>query len=176
MDKNALYEVTTIMEKDDLRKFLYLTTFRKKFITIPLIFIVAAFCSFFTVFMVGNFNLTKFLFIWLILIIIAFGVICFKIELKIKKEINIQNSGNFRSQQIITFYENYVIATNKSAKGTYKIKYNKFYQIQETKNYLVIYNSANSASLVRKKDIDAESQHKIKEFLKRKLGKRFKKI
>ena len=176
MDKNALYEVTTIMEKDDRRKFLYLTTFRKKSITIPLIFLIAAVCSFFTVYMNGNFNFMKFLSIWLILIIIAFGAICFKIELKSKKGINIQKTGNYRSQQTITFYENYIIATNKSAKGTYKIKYDKFYQIQETKNYFIIYNSANSASLVRKKDIDVESQYEIKDFLHRKLGKRFKRI
>jgi len=176
VDKNALYEVTTIIEKDDLRKFLYLTTFRKKFITIPLIVLIAAVCSFFTVYMIGNFNLIKFLLIWLILIIIAFGVISFKIELKSKKEINLQKIGNYRSEQTITFYENYVIATNKSAKGTYKIKYSKLYQIQETKNYYIIYNSAKSASLIRKKDIDVGSQNKIKDFLHRKLGKQFKKI
>jgi len=176
VDKNALYEVTTIIEKDDLRKFLYFTTFRKKFITIPLIVLIAAVCSFFTVYMIGNFNLIKFLLIWLILIIIAFGVISFKIELKSKKEINLQKIGNYRSEQTITFYENYVIATNKSAKGTYKIKYSKLYQIQETKNYYIIYNSAKSASLIRKKDIDVGSQNKIKDFLHRKLGKQFKKI
>ena len=174
MDRNALYEVTTIMEQEDIRKFLYLTTFRKKTITIPLIILIAAVCSFFTVNMIGNFDIMKFLPIWLILIIIAFGAMCFKIEFKSRKGINSQKTGNYRPQQTITFYENYIIATNKSAKGTYKIKYNKIYKIQETKNYFIIFNSETSASLVRKKDIDVEIQDKLKDFLYRKLGKQFK--
>jgi len=176
VSKNVLYEVTTKMEKEDYRKFSYLTIFRRKYVTILLIALLAAIGSAFAVFADGDFKIIKFLLIWFILILTAFVAIFLRVEYKNLKRQNLNLAGMSNQKQIITFYENYLTAANENVKKFNKIKYDNLYQVFESKDYYIVYSTQNSASLIRKKDIDVEYRDEIYEFITRKLGKRFKKI
>lgn len=174
-NQNPLYEITTRMDKDDYRKFSYLTVFRKKGRTILLIIVLAAAGAGLTMMMDGTFSLLKFLFIWLILIPTAFAAIFVRTEYKAMNWMNLVRAGAASARQTLVFYEDYLIAKDDTNNSS-KIKYDKLYQVLETKDYYFIHVSASSASMLRKRDIDDEDQAGFQKFLKVKLGERYKKL
>ena len=173
---NVLFEITTSMDKEDYRKFSYLSIFKKKYLTISLIIILAGVGAAFAVFAYGDMDPIKFLVTWIGLVIIAFGAICLRVEYKNLKMMSMARAGLANLKQVIRFYENYLIAESENVKGSNKIKYDKLYQILESNDYYIIYANANSASLIRKKDIKEEEQDGFYRLLKIKLGNRYKKI
>ncbi|HVI42560.1 MAG TPA: YcxB family protein [Anaerovoracaceae bacterium] len=174
--KNVLYEITTRMEKEDYRRFSYLTIFKKKYQTILLIILLAAIGAAFAVFADEIFSVPKFLLIWAMLIVTAFAAISVRVEYKSFNRTGQIRAGMASVEQTITFYENYLIAESDISKGSNKIKYDRLYQVLETKDYYLIYASANSASLIRKMDIDDEDRANFQNFIQVKLAKRYKKI
>ena len=172
-NQDALFDIVTKMEKDDHRKFQYLIAFSKKEQTIGLIVLLAAAGAGLDAMMAGSFSLPRFLLIWLILIATAFAAIFLRTEYKAFKrssEIGIGIKGN---RQRLTFYENYLIAAEDNVPGTNKIKYEKLFQVNETKDYYIIYASAAKASMLRKIDIDEEDQEDFRKFLRTKMGSRY---
>ena len=172
-NQNALYEITTRMEKEDYRKFSYLIAFRNKVRTILLIILLAAIGAGLWVFMDEIFSVPKFLGVWVILIITAFAAIFLRVEYKAYNRSNQIRAGLAGNRQTITFFENYLIAQADDVKTNNKIKYENLYQALETEAYYIIYASASNASMIRKKDIDEEERTDFNKFLKIKFGTRY---
>lgn len=148
MEEKILFTIKTKMDKEDYRKFLYLATFKKSPIIIPIILLIAAIGAGIIAFENGNFNIIDFLIAWVFMTLLVFGTICFKVEHKNKKRIETDKIGTFGTYQTISFCDDYVI----------------------------VINNANMASLIRKKDIEDEYKTEIIRFLKEKLGKSFRTI
>lgn len=176
MEEKILFTVKTKMDKEDYRKFLYLATFKKSPIIIPIILLIAAIGAGIIAFENGNFNIIDFLIAWVFMTLLVFGTICFKVEHKNKKIIKTDKIGTFGTYETISFCEDYVIVINDSVEGKSKIRYEQFYGLLESKEYLIFYYNANMASLIRKKDIEDEYKTEIIRFLKEKLGKSFRTI
>lgn len=176
MEEKILFTVKTKMDKEEYRKFLYLATFKKSPIIIPMILLIAAIGAVIIAFENGSFNSIAFLIMWGLMTILAFVTICFKVEHKNKKRTKTDRVGTFGTYQTILFCEDYVIVVNDSIEGKSKIRYDQFYGVLESKEYLIFYYNANMASLIRKKDIDDEYKIEIIKLLKKKFGKIFKTI
>jgi hypothetical protein len=173
-NQNALYEITTSMDKEDYRKFSYLTIFRKKSQTALLIIAIAVGGAVLFTMMEGGFSVPKFLIIGLILIPTELAAIFLTVEYKAYKRMSLIRVGLESARQHITFYDNYLTA--EDAKGHSKIKYEKLYQVLETKDYYFIYAGESSASMVRKMDIHEEDRAGFNQFLKAKMGTRYKSL
>ena len=172
--KNVLYEIATRMDKEDYRKFSYLIAFRKKYQTLAKIVLLAAIGAGIWAFTDEIFSVPKFFGIWVILIATAFAAIFLRTEYKAFNRMNQARAGIISVSQTISFYENYLIAEEETVKGSNKIKYDRLYQVLELEDYYIIYAGANSASMIRKKDIAEEDRADFRIFLRAKLGQRYK--
>lgn len=178
MSSSVLFEITTQMDKDDYRKFSYLTIFKRRYYTIFLIVLLAAVGALFAIFSIGqgSFDLIKFLLIWLGLIITEFAAIFLRVEYQSMKKMSMASVGLINRKQNLFFYENYLTAGNEKGKESHKIKYDKLFQILESKDYYLIYSNSSSASLIRKIDIHRSYQVDFQKFLQAKLGNRYQQI
>ena len=173
---NKLFTVKTSMEKEDYRKFLYTATFLRSKIIIPFIFIISGIVAAFLAYGQGQFNKIEFIIMWIVLVIVAFLTIIFKVERKNKQRIKTDKTGVFNSEEILDFYEDFLIIKSTVFEGESKIKYNQFYQVLESKDYFLNYFNMNQASLIRKKDMDAETTKKLRRLYQEKMGEKYRKI
>lgn len=173
-NQNALFDFVTKMEKDDFRKFMYLITFNRKKHTISRVILLAAAASGLDVMTRALFTPLRFLVVWMIFIVVGFAAIFLRTEYKASKRWGEVGAGLNSNNEKLTFYENYLIAVENNASGSNKIKYDDLFQIKETKDYYIIFASESAASMIRKIDIEEEERDDFREFLKRKMGSRFK--
>lgn len=174
-NQSALYEITTEMDKNDYRKFSYMTIFKKKVKTVLLILLLATVGSGLAATMIDTYSVPKILLIWVILVAACFAAIFLRVEYKAMNRMNQVRLGLTGGRQYLTFYENHLIAEQENVKGSNKIKYDNLRQVLETGDYYIIYAGANSASMIRKIDIHKEDREEFGNFLKRRLGDRYKK-
>jgi len=158
--EQIIYTIKTTMEKSDYRKFLYLATFCRNKITIPIIAIIALVGSLLLNWSLYQLNLTAIILYWLFFFALALGTVCFKVERKNKVRIKTDLTGTFDSLNILTFYEDKVVMENDLLKSTAELKYNQFFSVLESKDYFIFYLTANQASLIRKKDVDSFDEFK----------------
>ncbi len=59
-------------------------------------------------------------------------------------------------------------------KGKSKIKYYKFYEVIETKNYFIIYFNRRQASIIRKIDLEDSLVDELRDLLTGKIGNKYK--
>lgn len=175
-NQEALFDILTRMEKDDYRKFSYMTVFSNMKKTVSLMILLAAAGSGLAAMMEGSFSLPRFLVIWLILIATCFAAIFLRTEYKAFMRTGEVRTGLKGDRQRLTFFESYLIAAQDNVPGTNKIKYDKLFEVKETEDYYVIYASAGSASLLRKIDIHEDDREDFRNFLRTKMGTRYKDI
>lgn len=166
--------INTIMSKKDYRNFLYIATFRKNKLIIPMLALIALFGSVIIGSENGHFNLTKLIISWVLLFALAIMVVIFKVERKNTKRIKTDKTGAFDSVNTLKFYEDRMVMENETLKSKGELKYNQFFALMESKDYFIFYLTANQASLVRKKDID--DLDAFKEFIVGKFKGRYKSI
>lgn len=162
MDK-IKFKIETTIEKEDYRKFLYIATFCRNKIVIPMIAAIALIGSLLINWNSCRLNWIALIITWVFLFVLAIVVICFKVERKNKLRITTDNTGTFGSITILNFYYDKVVMENKSLKSTIELKYNQFFGIMECKDYFIFYLTANQASLIRKKDVN--NLNEFKEFI-----------
>ncbi|MFA9466338.1 MAG: YcxB family protein [Velocimicrobium sp.] len=174
MNDNKLFQFTSKMEKDDYKKFLYITTFRKSYQTIVSLLLFASiatalFCRLlnqsapFTIFII---------FILILLILLSF--LLFKLDRQVNTLFSINKKTSFEKKQTITLYDTYLTASNRMSQGETKTDYCNIHELYETSEYLIFYFNKSLASPVRKKDIPTEQYQLIISFLKSKLEHRYK--
>lgn len=171
---NQLYQINTTMEREDYRNFLYLITFGKNPSILLAILTMSCFLSLFISFFTNGFQIKNFLIITFFMFLVTISTLCMRLESKVRKKYGIANKENLKKEQTVILFDNSIEATNRSNNGTTVVSYEDFYEIWETKNYLFFYFSKDLCSLIRKQDIDKVQSEEILQFLKSKLGEKFK--
>lgn len=164
--------INTTMSREDYRKFLYIATFRRNKVIIPMLGLISLVGSMIVSLDSGNLNLIKLIVSWILLFTLAIIVVIFKVERKNAQRIKTDKTGAFDSINTLKFYDDRIVMENKALKSTGELKYNQFFALMESKDYFIFYLTVNQASLVRKKDID--NLNDFKEFIIEKFGSRYK--
>ena len=166
--------INTTMSKEDYRRFLYIATFKRNKVIIPMLGLISLVGSIIVSLDSGNVNLIKLIISWIILFLLAVVVVLLKVERKNAQRIKTDKTGAFDSINTLKFYDDRIVMENKALKSTGELKYNQFFSLMESKDYFIFYLTINQASLVRKKDID--DINAFKEFIVEKFGSKYKSI
>jgi len=162
------------MAKEDYKKFLYIATFRRNKVLIPLLIFMSIIGSMVIGFDTDGFSWVRFILSFLVLTPLAFVIIIFQIERKNAKRIKTDQTGSFDSINKLTFYEDKMMLQNEAFKSTGEVQYVQFYGVRESKDYFIFYLTVNQAALIRK--IDVKDVSGFRSFLMDKLKERYKKI
>jgi len=162
------------MSKEDYRKFLYIATFRRNKLIIPLLGLISLVAGLMISFENEHINFLKLIISWIALFALAIAVVVFKVERRNSQRIKTDKTGTFDSINTLKFYEDRIVFENKELKSTGELKYGQFYALLESKDYFIFYLTVNQASLIRKKDVDNLSV--FREFLVEKFGEKLKSI
>ena len=166
--------INTTMTKEDYRKFLYIATFRRNKLILPLIGLIALAGSAIISFDSFGFSFIRLIISWILLYALAIAVVIIKVERKNAKRVKTDRTGTFDSVNTLKFYDDRIVMENESLKSTGELKYDQFYALIESKDYFIFYWTANQASLIRKKDI--ENLEEFKDFIAGKFKNNYKKI
>jgi len=166
--------INTIMPKEDYRKFLYISTFKKNKSIFPFLCLISLIGSILISYENGNFIMPQLIISWILLFLLAIIVLIFKIERKYSRRIKTDKTGTFDSVSTLKFYDDKIVMENKSLKSTGELKYDQFFTVMESKDYFIFYLTANQASLIRKKDID--NPYEFKEFIIEKFKGKYRQI
>lgn len=166
--------INTTMTKEDYRKFLYIATFRRNKLILPLIGLIALAGSAIISFDSFGFSFIRLIISWILLYALAIGVVVLKVERKNAQRIKTDKTGAFDSVNTLKFYDDRIVMENETLKSTGELKYHQFFAVMETKDYFIFYLTANQASLIRKKDI--ENLEEFKDFIAGKFKNNYKKI
>lgn len=173
---NQQYEIHTTMEREDFRNFLYLITFRKNTSVLVAILLMSLFLSFFVSFFTGGFQIGNFLIITFFMFLVTSSALCLRLESKVKKKYSISNEKNLKKDQTVILTDTLIEATNRSSDGSTTVSYEQFHELWETKQYLFFYFTKDLCSFIRKRDIAEENKDELFDFLRNKLGEKFKEL
>ena len=176
MNENELFQFTTKMERDDYKKYLYFTTFRKSFQTVISLILLVIIGTLIFCRLLNRTNLFEIISVLLIITLLSLSFLLLKLDRQVKKLFPTDSKTSFKKEQIITLYETYLTASNRMSEGVTKTDYKDFYEIYETEEYLILYFDKALTSLIRKKDIPTKQYDEITLFLKSKLEHRYKTI
>lgn len=165
--------VNTTMSKEDYRKFLYIATFRRNKLVIPLLCLIALLGGM-IISWDNHLDLTKLIISWILLFALAILVVVFKIERKYVQRIKTDKTGTFDSVNTLKFYDDKIVIESRALNSKGEMKYDQFFALMESKDYFMFYLTANQASLVRKRDIDGLEA--FKEFIMEKFKGRYKRV
>ena len=166
--------INTSMSKEDYKKFLYIATFRRNKLVVPLISLLSLLGGVIIGFNNGHFSLTKFIMGWILVFVFTIITILFKIERRNAQRIKTDKTGTFDSINTLEFYNHNIKMKNESIKSTSELRYDQFFSVMESKDYFIFYFTVNQASLIRKKDV--EDLKKFKGFIIEKMGDKYKQI
>lgn len=173
MANKARFTVTTFMDKEDYRKFLYFATFRKTPLLILSLVLLSGLGSLILLFLLGVFRPAVFFGIWVFMLLCCIAALCFKVERMTKKQIKENPEQLFEYPSVLTFYEDELVASNRNAEGSTRLGYKDFVAITETTDYIIFYFTDTTANLLRKKDVDEQEVREIRKFLKEKAKKKY---
>ena len=166
--------IHTTMAKEDYRKFLYIATFRRNKLTLPMVGLIALLGGLIVAFEDGYLNFTALIISWVGFFALAVAAVVFKVERRNAQRIKTDKTGTFDSVNTLKFYDDKLVMENQQLKSTGELKYSQFYGLLESKDYFIFYLTVNQASLVRKKDV--ENPDGFRAFLIEKFGDRYKQI
>ena len=168
MNEIPLYEITTKMEKEDYRNFLFLTTFQTTDSITSLILIgtiLGAIASFAT-----GFSLSSLFFSSLFFILVLFAVMYSKLEKNVKSVYPLDQPTAIKTEQTIVFYDTYLTSTNRTNTDITELPYKDIFKIKEDDSYIIIMLTKEMASLICKRDLDKEIVENISKLLKEKCN------
>jgi hypothetical protein len=175
-EKNLLFSIETRMEGKDYRKFLYIATFFRKKMVIPMILLLSGAMAYLLSISENGFSISAFLVFWLVLLLVGIASTAFQIERKNKVRIKTDKTGTFGAVNELLFFENEFEVNSEVLKSQSTIEYEKIYQVLESKDYFIVYFNANQAAIVRKEDMDIDIELKVRDLFERKIGKKYLKI
>ena len=166
MNEQPLYEITTKMEKDDYRNFLFLTTFQTADSIVSLIIIGAilgTIASFITGFSLSSLFFSSFFFI-----LVLFAVMYSKLEKNVKRVYPLDRPATIKTEQTLVFYDSYLTSTNRTNADVTKVLYKDIFKIKEDNSYIILMLTKELASLICKRDLENEVLEKISKLLNEK--------
>lgn len=174
MSDKKLFTIKTSINKKDYSRFLYIATFLRNKFTIPAIIVITALMAGFVSYNNRIFELKSFLIYWLILLIITLFAIVVKIEFQSREREKADKSGILKSIETLEFFDDILVIKSTAFKGKSKIKYYKFYEVIESKNYFIIYFNRRQASIIRKVDLEDSLVDELRDLLTGKIGNKYK--
>ena len=168
MTETPLYQITTKMEKEDYRNFLFLTTFQTTDSIVSLLLIgtiLGAIASFTT-----GFSLSSLFFSSLFFTLILFAVMYSKLEKNVKTIYPLDQTTTIKTEQTIVFYDTYLTSTNRTNADITKVLYTDIFKVKEDNSYIIIMLTKEMASLICKRDLDKEIVENISKLLKEKCN------
>ena len=159
-----LFKITTTMEKEDYRNFLFLTTFQTAD-SIASLFIIGILLGGITTVMT-DFSLSSLFFSSLFFILVLFVVMYSKLEKNVKAIYPLDQPAAIETAQTITFYSTYLTSTNRTNADITEVPYKDIYKVKENDSYIILMLTKELASLICKKDLDKETLEKISNLLK----------
>ena len=169
MNELSIFEVTTTMEKEDYRNFLFLTTFQTPDSIISL-FIISIILGAIANVIIG-FSMSKLFFCSLFFFLVFFVLLYAKLEKNVKATYPLDQPAVIEINQTIRFYDSHLTATNRTDANTTTTSYDNIYKIKENDSYIILFLTKELASVIRKKDLDKELVCQISNFLKQKIKK-----
>lgn len=166
MNETPIYEVTTTMEKDDYRNFLFLTTFQTADAVVSLV-IIALILGVITS-MITGFSLSSLFFSTLFFFLVLFALTYSKLEKNVKAIYPLDQPAAVETEQTIVFYDTYLTSTNRTNADITTAAYNSIYKVKEDDSYIILMLTKELASVICKKDLDKETIAKISNLLKEK--------
>jgi len=174
--KQEKFLITTKMEKEDYRKFLYIATFLRKKSVMPSIILLCLIGSLFVNFSSNGISLSGFGFTFIFMFMLVMGISCFRIERKNKQRIKTDRTGTFGAESILRFYEEHLEMETPALHSHAELRYDQFYGVMESKGYFIFYITMNQASLVRKKDVESDRIVEFRTFLQGVFGGKYRKL
>ena len=174
--EQAKFLITTIMEKEDYRKFLYIATFLRKKSVIPMIIAMCLLGSLCVNAVWENITPGGFIIVFFIMLAFVMGVTCFRLEKKNKQRIKTDKTGTFGAESILKFYDEYMEMETPVLHSHAELRYEQFYGVMESKDFFIFYITMNQASLIRKKDVNAKEAAAFRDFLQGVFGEKYRKL
>ena len=174
INEKPKFIIETTMTKEDYKRFLYIATFRRNKLVIPLMIALSIIGSLAIGFDSYGFSWFRFILSFVIMTPLIFGIIIFQVERRNAKRVKSDQTGSFDSINKLVFYEDKMTLENEAFKSTGEVQYNQFYAVRESKDYFIFYLTLNQASLIRK--IDVEEIEKFKAFIMDKFKEKYKRI
>ena len=166
MNEHSLYEITTKMQKDDYRNFLFLTTFQTADSITSLVIvglILGAIASFVT-----GFSISSLFFSSLFFILVLFAVMYSKLEKNVKAVYPLDQPATIETEQTIVFYDTYLTSTNRTNADITKVHYADIFKVKEDDSYIILMLTKELASLICKRDLEKEVIENISKLLNEK--------
>lgn len=164
--EEPIITINTTMTKEDYRKFLYIATFKKNKVVIPLMILISFIGGLAISYKNGQIQPFMLIISWVLLFLLSIFVIIYKVERRNKQRIKTDKTGTFDSINILKFYDDKMVMENKALHSTAQLSYDQFFTLLESKDYFIFYFTVNQASLVRKVDVS-----NLKEFKTFIIGK-----
>ena len=168
MNETPLFEITTNMEKDDYRNFLFLTTFQTAD-SITSLFVIGLILGGIASVVTG-FSLSSLFFSSLFFILVLFVVMYSKLEKNVKTVYPLDQPAAIETEQTITLYDTYLTSTNRTNGDITEVSYADIYKIKENDSYIILMLTKELASVICKKDLDGEKTEAVSLFLKDKCS------
>lgn len=175
-ETKALFAIETKMEPKDYRKFLYIATFFRKKMILPMIFLFSGAMAYLLSISEKGFSISAFIVFWIVLLAVGVASTSFQIERKNKLRIKTDQSGTFGALNRLVFFDNEIEVSSEALKSSSVIQYNQIYQVLESKEYFIVYFNANQAAIIRKIDIKREIEPKLRDILVKKIKRTYSKI
>ncbi len=167
--------VTTQMERKDYRRFLYLATFCRNRIIIPLLFIVSAIGALAVSYSEGGVHWSGFIGAFGIYCVLCFGAVALMVEFRNRQHAKAEG-GSFGQKQVYEFYGDRLVTYADSTPERAALRYEQMYRVLESRRYLVFYCMANLAFLLRREDVTGEEWQQLTQLLQQAMGKRYRRV
>lgn len=166
MNETPIFEITTTMEKEDYRNFLFLTTFQTpdSIASLGIISIILGVVTS----MITGFSLSSLFFSTLFFLLVLFALMYSKLEKNVKTAYPLDQPSAIEKEQTIVFYDTYLTSTNRTNADVTTAAYGDIYKIKEDDSYIILFLTKELASVICKKDLDRETIKEISNLLKEK--------
>lgn len=166
-DEKYLFEVVTIIDENEFKKFqkFYLNRFKFKSNIIPIIImIILSIIAIYLNVMKENFRV-----VWMLVVFIILypAVLNITLNIQIKKRYKTYKRINVL-EETLTFYEKYL--ESKSVNNYCKLEYKDLFNVCETKENFYIFVNENQSFIVRK--VTLEDIGIFRDFIKKKIAYR----
>ena len=168
----ALFTITTKTEKEDYRKFLHFTAYRKSPKSILMILGLSVCVAFFGVYYGHITNPLYEVLLWIVVVLFVCLGIFFRAERKISQIDYLDKGEPFKAVQHLEFHDKHIMIEDSKTAGPVKVRYEQIQKVVETKDYYYFYLSEKQASVIRKRDIDTTVD--VRAFFMKRFQQRFK--
>lgn len=170
--------IKTKLKEKDFKKFLYLATYFRKKITLPLMYTLSLIGSLGITYLDASsqeeFSIITAFVLSIVIFVLAIVMMNFKIARANKMRIKTDKIGTFDYECKLCFYDEYITFEMEETKAYSQIKYEQFFEVIESKDFYMFFVTSNQASIISKKDIDEKDLDKFSEFIKSKFKNNYK--